>query len=348
VAARVAQAAYGLWFYPWKTLVPHGLSPLYLLEMPLDPTEPRYVAAMAGVAVGGALLLAVRRRVPWLVAAVACYVAIVFPVLGFVQSGQQKVADRYSYLAMLPVAVLVAAGARRALLRWPRPARIAGATAAAVVLLALGVLTARQTARWRDSETLWTHALALDPSSYIAWTNRGVARQLAGDLDAARADYDAALAANPAHVEAYKNRGTVRAARGEIDAALADYEMAIVLKPSYADAYVSRGAAREAKGDFAGALADYAQGAALDPGHARAHYGRANMLATRGDVAGAIAAYGEALRLNPAYVEALNNRGLVRRRAGDEAGARADFRRALAIAPRDWPGRELIERNLAR
>jgi tetratricopeptide (TPR) repeat protein len=346
-AARVAQAAYGLCFYVWRTIVPVGLSPLYLLEMPLDPTEPRYVLSLGAVVAAAVALFLLRRRAPWLVAAVACYVLVVSPVLGFVQSGQQKVADRYTYLACLPFAVLVAAGVRHAALAWPSWARRLGAAGAGGVLVTLGVLTAAQTLRWRDSMTLWTHALALDPANYIAATNRGVARQLAGDIDGAVADYDAALAANRAHAEAYKNRGTARAARGQWDAAIVDYDVAIRLKPQYADAYVSRGAAREQKSDLAGALADYAQACMLDPGHARALYGRANMRATRGDLAGAIADYGEALRINPGYVEAWNNRGLARRRAGDEAGARADFTRALMVAPPAWPGRRLIERNLA-
>lgn len=346
VMARVAQAAYGLCFYVWRTVAPVGLSPLYLLEMPLDPTEARYVGALVLVVAAAVALFLMRRRVPWLVAAVACYVLVVSPVLGFVQSGQQKVADRYTYLACLPFAVLVAAGVRHAAAAWPSWARQLGAAAAGVVLLTLGVLTVRQTMRWHDSKTLWTHALSLDPASYIAWTNRGVVRQLAGDVAGAVADYNAALAANPGHAEAYKNRGTARAAVGQWDAALADYDVAIRLKPGYADAYVSRGAAREQKGDLAGALADYSQACALDPGHARGLYGRANMRATRGDVAGAIADYTEALRINPGYVEAWNNRGLARRRAGDEAGARADFMRALAVAPVGWPGRAVVERNL--
>ncbi len=348
IIARVAQAAYGLCFYVWKTIVPLDLSPLYLLEMPLDPTEPRYVLALAIVVAAAAALVAVHRRAPWLVAAVACYVLIVSPVLGFVQSGQQKVADRYTYLACMPFAVLAAAGVGRAAAAWPPAARRSSAAVGAGVLLALGILTTQQTRRWHDSLTLWTHALALDPASYIAWTNRGVVRQLAGDLEGAVEDYDSALAANPGHAEAYKNRGTARAARGEVDAAIADYDVAIRLKPGYADAYVSRGASREAKGDLAGALADYAQACALDAGHARALYGRANMRATRGDLRGAIADYSEAIGINPAYIEAWNNRGLAKRRAGDEAGARADFTRALALAPPDFPGREYIERNLAK
>jgi Tfp pilus assembly protein PilF len=347
VAARVAQAAYGLCFYVWKTVVPVGLAPLYLLEMPLDPTEPRYVAAMVLVVAVAGALFAGRRRAPWLVAALACYAIIVSPVLGFAQSGQQKVADRYTYLACLPFAVLVAAGVRQAALRRPSTRRLVVA-AAGVPLVVLGVMTARQTMVWHDSMTLWNQTLAVEPASYIALTNRGVVRQLAGDMTGALADYEAALAANPGHAEAYKNRGTVRAAAGEWDAALADYDVALRLKPGYADAWVSRGAAREAKGDLAGALEDYAKACALDPGHARALYGRANMRATRGDLRGAIADYSAALQVNPAYIEALNNRGLARRRVGDEAGARADFTRALALAPIGWPGRAYIERNLTR
>ena len=347
VMARVAQAGYGLCFYVWRTVVPVGLSPLYLLEMPLDPTEPRYVAAMVLVVATAVTLFVVRRRVPWLVAGVACYAIIVSPVLGFAQSGQQKVADRYTYLACLPFAVLVAAAVRQAALRWPSARRI-GLVAAGVPLLVLGVMTVRQTMVWHDSMTLWNHALGLDAANYIGRTNRGVVRQLAGDMAGALADYDAALAANPGHAEAYKNRGTVRAAAEEWDAAIADYEVALRLKPGYADAYVSRGAAREAKGDLAGALDDYAEACALDPGHARALYGRANMRATRGDLQGAIADYSAALQVNPGYVEAWNNRGLAKRRAGDEAGARADFTRALALAPVSWPGRAYIQRNLTK
>jgi len=352
LVARGAQAAYGLCFYAWKTLLPVHLSPLYLLEMPLVPTEPRYAGAVLVVAVVTTVLFWQRRRVPWLAAAVACYVIIVSPVLGFVQSGQQKVADRYTYLACLPFAVLVALGVRRLGTAWAAGRLSAGTrrgatAAAAAVLLALGVLTARQTRLWRDSQTLWTHALTLDGANYVAYTNRGVARQLAGDLAGAAADYDAALAANPGHAEAYKDRGTLREARGDVDGAIADYDAALRFKPTYADAYLCRAVARGTKGNVDGAIADYSAAVRLDPGHARAYYGRGHLRQLRGDLAGAIADYSEALRLVPDYLEAWNNRGFARGALGDRAGAAADLARALELAPPGSPGRELIERNLA-
>jgi hypothetical protein len=155
--ARMAQAAWGLCFYIWKTVLPVGLSPLYLLERPLDAVAPWYLAAGAAVVAVTTVLVAARRRAPALLAAWVAYVVTVSPVLGFLQTGPQIAADRYTYLACIPWAVLAAAG----LVRAGRPA---WGCAAAIVCL-LGVLAFRQTLVWHDSFALWNHALALDPTS---------------------------------------------------------------------------------------------------------------------------------------------------------------------------------------
>src|SRR5438132_382755 len=113
---RTAQAAYGLCFYLWKTVAPWHLSPAYLLEGRLDPTAPRYVLSLVAVAGITAVLLLTRERWPSGLVAWVCYAAIASPVLGFVQTGPQISADRYTYLACLPWAVVVAAAVHRAAL----------------------------------------------------------------------------------------------------------------------------------------------------------------------------------------------------------------------------------------
>src|SRR5437899_7169844 len=149
VISRAAQAAYGLWFYLGKPLVPGRLSPLYLLELRLDPTRPRYVLAMLGVVGLTAGLVALRRRAPAVLTAWVCYGAIVSPVLGFVQTGPQIAADRYTYLACLPWAVLVAGGVE-ALARAHAARRLGSGTwyvalgAITATLVILGVLTVEQ------------------------------------------------------------------------------------------------------------------------------------------------------------------------------------------------------------
>ncbi len=264
VLARAAQAAYGLWFYLGKTVAPVRLSPLYLLELRLDPAAPRYVAALAGTAAATAVLALGRRRWPWAAAAAACYAIVVSPVLGFVQTGPQIAADRYTYLACLPWAVLVAAGVAR-LGRSGPALRAAGWGASAVGLVVLGVLTYRQTGVWRDSRTLWEHALRLDPRSWVAYTNRGVTRDGAGDPDGALADWSAAIAIHPGYALAWYDRGSARRARGDLDGALTDLNVAIVLNPRDARAWNNRGWAREVKGDVRGAAADYAEALRVAP-----------------------------------------------------------------------------------
>jgi tetratricopeptide (TPR) repeat protein len=350
LVARLTQAAYGLSFYPWKTLLPLGLSPHYLLEQPLDPTRPRYVVSLVALIALVTVLLAFRRRAPWALAAWACYAVVVSPVLGLLQSGNQLVADRYSYLSCLPFAVLVAAalhrvraGAAPGLAAASRPIGVA----AAAGVFALGILTVRQTSVWRDSRTLWDHVLALDPGNYTAYSNRGLVKQSAGDPSGALADYDVALRINPGHEISFNNRGIVRFTQGDLDGAIADYSAAIRFRPAYADAYTNRAIAREARGDVDGALADYSEALRSNPDLAKAAYGRANIRAAKRDLAGALADYTDAIRADPRYVEAWANRGLVRRWQGDRAGADADLRRALEVAPPDWPGRATLERNLA-
>ena len=259
VVARAAQAAYGLVFYLWKTVVPVALSPAYLLEQTVRPTEPRYVLSAAVVLGLAAAVVRLRRRWPWAAAASACYFLVLVTVLGFVQTGPQIVADRYTYLACVPWAVLAAAGLDRL-------ARHRAALALAAASLAvLGALTFRQTRVWHDSRTLWEHALAVDPDNYIAYQNRGTLRQARGDWVGAFGDYSEALRRNPIYSPAWYSRGTERLAWGDDAGAIADYTAAVRIKPTYIEAYNNRGLARQRTGDLAGAIADYQEALRLAP-----------------------------------------------------------------------------------
>jgi hypothetical protein len=277
IMARVMQAAYGLCFYLWKTVAPFQLSPLYLREQPLDPTRARYVICLGAVVALTIRVILLRQRMPWALTAWVSYVLIVSPVLGFVQSGPQLVADRYTYLSCLPWAVLVAAGIHRLWLvaapqRAGAMARPALVAIAAVILGGLGMLTRAQTRVWHDSLTLWNHVLRVEPQNYVAYDSLGYARQTDGDLDGALADYDRALSINSRFPNIYLNRGSARQAKGDWDGALADYDEALRLSPNYADAFFHRGTARQAKGDLSGALADYDSALRINPNYTDPYY----------------------------------------------------------------------------
>ena len=107
---RIAQAGFGLAFYLWKFALPWGLSPLYELPVELNPFEWSYVASGFLVLVISVCLYLVKRRWAAGVAIWIYYVVVLFPVLGFAQSGPQLVADRYSYLSCMGWALLGGAG----------------------------------------------------------------------------------------------------------------------------------------------------------------------------------------------------------------------------------------------
>jgi tetratricopeptide (TPR) repeat protein len=253
---RISQVFYGLAFYLRKSIAPTALSPVYLLDKQLDPTAPPYVLSALVVAGLAALLILCRRRWPAALAAFAGYAVLVSPVLGLAQSGVQLVADRYSYISCIPLALLAGA------VLGSRPAR---AVAAGVLLLVLGLLTRHQASVWHDPLSLWNHTLAVDRENWVAHNGRGSAHQSAGDLEQAEADYDAAIRLNPRFAVAYLNRGHLRMRRGDADGALADWDRAVEIRPTFADALMNRGAARLTRGDAEGAVRDLEATTRLKP-----------------------------------------------------------------------------------
>lgn len=192
LCGRLAQTAYGLAFYARKTLWPTGLAPLYELRPPLELSSAPFLFSILAVVVCAALAWRQRVRRPWLAAAGAFYVLALGPVLGLTQFGPQIVADRYSYVACLPLSLLAGAAMREALRR--KAARIATASACVLVVGSLAVLCVRQQAVWREGQSLWTRVAAVDPASATAQLSLGTLRAGAGRIPEAAAFFDAALA----------------------------------------------------------------------------------------------------------------------------------------------------------
>ena len=214
---RVAQASYGLMFYLVKTVAPFQLHVAHDLPVDLNPFAAPFLAAMIGVLVITVASLLSMRRAPAIASAWFCYGMIVFPALGLAQSGTQLVADRYSYLASIPVALLIAGGLARVMT--PRTWRLVswGVTGVAIGLM---VLTWRQIGVWRDSETLWRHALAIDPDSATA--NAYLADYLFNTERAAEsvAYYKRSLATSPHQRKVQANLGITLASLGRYEDAL--------------------------------------------------------------------------------------------------------------------------------
>lgn len=171
---RAAQASYGLCFYVLKTLWPTNLGCHYLLELGFDPLQPVYLAAMGAVVAVTVTLFVLRRRWPALLATWFVYGVLVSPVLGLLQSGSQKVADRYAQVGAVPLVLLVAGALLVLVVRNEQAlAKRTWAVLAATVGLAgvLAFATNRQTRCWNDSEALFRQAVKVEPDNYFVLHN---------------------------------------------------------------------------------------------------------------------------------------------------------------------------------
>src|SRR2546425_2391699 len=326
---RLAVSVYGLSFYLWKTVAPVNLSPLYELPPAVNPWAPPFLLSYGLVVAITALVLALRRPLPGLLAAWVAYVVVLLPVLGIFQSGPQIAADRYTYLASLGWAILVSAGV---LSHWRRrPFLFTGL--AACVLFGLGILTWNQVQVWRDSEKLWTHALATYPKSSIAENNLGNVRADQSKLAEAIEHYRQALDIDPEHASAHYNLGNVLAQQGKLAEASEHHRQALRLKPDYADAHNNLGNALAQQGQLAEAIDQYRQAVKIKPDYAEARNNWGVALARQGKPAEAVEHFRRALKIKPDYAEARNNWGLALAQQGKLSEAVEHYRRALKIKP---------------
>jgi tetratricopeptide (TPR) repeat protein len=178
--SRIAMALYSMAFYLSKTVLPTDLSPLYELPPHVNPLDPEFLLAAVAVVLVSATLVGLAGRWPAGLAAYAWYAIVLAPVGGLVHAGFQLAHDRYSYLSCLGFAMLVGGGVvwligahEAGILRPPLFHACAGALGA--LLLSLAALTWLQVQVWRDSESLWTHAMLVTPECSICHDNYGAA-----------------------------------------------------------------------------------------------------------------------------------------------------------------------------
>ena len=309
---RAAQAACGLLFYVWKTVLPLGLSPLYQPPVSFIPFDLPFLAAGAAVLLFSAAAFGLRRRWPALLAIWCVYVVVLLPVLGFVSIGPQFVADRYSYLACLGWVLLPGAGL--ALARQKLEAGELGKNAYALSLgLSLAVcvllagLTWKQTGVWRDSYTLWARALEVDPGNYLAHNYMAGTLADLGRPGEALPHYRESVHLKPSYADARYNMAVLLSALGKGNEAEMQYQLALAAKPDFAEAHQNLGVLLDAGGNYAAAFRHYQRALELRPDYALAHYNIGNSYYRNGDMAGAAAHYRECLRLRPDLAAARRN-----------------------------------------
>ncbi len=229
------------------------------------------------------------------------FLGMLVPVIGIVQVGMQEMADRYTYLPLIGIFILIAWEAAELF-----PHRIVSALALLTIPACIAG-TWIQTGYWRDSEQLFTHALAVTRGNYVAHDNLGLALYQRGAVDEAIGHYRQALVINPRHDDAMRNLARALADKGELAESESQFRAALALRPRDAATHNNLGNVLAIQGRHAEAIAEFQEALALQPDILSARNNLAISYESLGRPAEAVVQYRAALQIQPDFPAALNN-----------------------------------------
>jgi tetratricopeptide (TPR) repeat protein len=337
LSERFENAIYSYGIYLYKTLWPTRLAVFY--PHPENQISGWKVFAVATALTGITVMVYRYRARKYLVAGWGWFLCSLVPVIGIVQVGRQGWADRYAYIPCLGIFV-IATWLVAGMVSKLRISSTVAAIFAAGVIFTYGSVSHRQLEYWRNSYTLFQHALEVTPDNAIAEENFGAALveigradlaashfeaairitptlstphydlgvllQKAGQLDHARREYATALqvASDPDEIaQIHNNLGAIFLRQGKLAEAEAEFTAALKANPDEANSLIGRGMAEFQQNALDAAFLDFHQASRVNSS-AVAWYWMARVLETQGKAGEAILAYGQALKLSPDFREA--------------------------------------------
>lgn len=227
---RIANAMVSYVSYIEKMIWPHHLAVFY----PHPGMLPMWQIAGAGLLLVCISVLVVRaaRRHPYLLTGWLWYLGTLVPVIGLVQVGSHAMADRYTYVPLIGLFIMIAWGSCDISERW-RYRKIVLAISTGVLLCASMISTGSQVRYWQNSVALFEHTLDVTANNWLAHNNMGIALARRGKFDEAIAHYSETLRIKPDYAPAYSNLGIVFAVQEKAEEAIAHFRKALQINPDY-------------------------------------------------------------------------------------------------------------------
>ncbi len=347
VPARIATVMQSYCGYLQKMVWPVGLAVIYPL-----PKSVNWLAAMAcGILLVGltAFLLAAARKHKYFAVGWLWYLGTLVPVIGIVQVGSQAMADRYTYLSLIGIFVLVvwsladlAAKSGNSLPPYtgrgrgvrarisPSGLKLLPALAAVALVVALSSIASRQVAYWANSRTLFEHALTVTTGNNIAHNNLATVLISQHRYDEAEWNIEQAIHIEPNYIDAYGSMAMLRAIQKKYAEAIAIYDRVLRLDPNCVKAYLQKANVCQDIADHAQAEACLREAVRLEPTNSTSFFGLGLQQQDQGKTQDAIDSYATSLRLRPKGVSAINNLAWIY--AAHPKEAFRDGSKAVAIA----------------
>ncbi len=260
------------------------------------------------------------------------FIVALIPNIGLVQAGTQGMADRFTYIPLIGLYIVVSWGLAD-LTKIVPFGKVLGPCMAGSILIGYSLLTVTQVSYWRNSETLFEHTLRVTEDNRVIHNNFGLGLQNKGNADEAIRHYLKALSIKPDYSEAHYNLGNQYWDLGKAEAAEHHFRFALKIKPDYASAFINLGIVARETGRLDEAIGLFRQAIAADPKLILAYTNLGATFRRMNMNARAIVEYKKALALAPDSAITLNDLGNSYRQAGDFEQAIECYLNALEIEP---------------
>lgn len=301
LAARATNALMAYIIYIANFVWPTGLAFFYPYPSRWPWGEVMF-AAIALTAMSIFVAIAFRRR-PYLAIGWFWYLGTLAPVIGLIQVGHQSRADRYTYVPLIGISIMVAWAAAEVFEKWPR-AKNALAGIAIVVCSGWLWITWAQIQYWRDSSSLYRRAIAVTDANYLAHMNLGVDLVAAGQYQEGMRELYTSLEENQDLPHGRNSLGVALYMLGRKEEAIEEFTKSIRLLPTDAEPHSNLGNALMDSGNLDGAVREFHTALQIAPELSNAYYGLGCVLVKQNRPNEAIPYLLEALRINPNFTQA--------------------------------------------
>ncbi len=248
---RIANALISYGVYIWKMIWPQKLAFFY----PFPDSLPAWQIMVATLALVIFTALAIRfiKDRPYFVVGWLWYLGTLLPVIGLVKIGDFAMADRYTYVPLIGLFIIISWGVPDLLRNWRSKALVLP-LAALVVLASFAVFTRVQARYWSTSIALYEHAIQVTRNNFLAHYALGDILAGEGKFDEAILHFSKAVRARPEKATLQNMLGRALASQGSFDEALPHLITALEIKPQFAEAHFNIGIALAAKSLYAQAV----------------------------------------------------------------------------------------------
>jgi tetratricopeptide (TPR) repeat protein len=324
---RFANAIISYVAYTGKMFWPTKLAVLY-------PHPAGTIPLIKAVLCGAVLLLVTgvfydfARSKKYLIVGWLWYLGTLVPVIGLVQVGSQAMADRYTYIPLTGLFIIIAWGVND-FAGWIPYKKIFLSLSAVVVLALFAICTRMQLNYWKNSFALFERALNVTGNNWLIHNNYANLLSDEGRYEEALVYFNKALKIKPYSAEVHINLANTLMDLGRIDEAIEHYEKALKFRPDLADGHYNLAVALAKKGDIESAINAYHKTLSFDENHKDALSNLGFLLAQQGHFAQAVQSYQEAIKLRPDDVIAHGRLGLALAELGETDRAIEQFQYVL-------------------